>query len=256
MMTDMLTTITHRIKQQFYDAFLVATLLPSNLRHKAVALFGLHLELARIAKEVSEPMLGHIRLQWWRDAFHTMHATYTKEACTLPQHEIGQQAGALLAPHVSTKALISAWLDAREHEIEKEVLPTVEACVRHVENLYAAPLLMLAHMEGVVKPEELRALNHLGISWGLTQMLRFHPHRYENGLYENIVQECERQLQAIDTAQQAHPSDAPVVMHLIKWRYVVADYAKRLSRHSAGTAHHVVRPSLKSYWALLRKQSP
>lgn len=37
-------------------------------RSRLIALLALDLELARIPHTVSEPLLGQIRLQWWRDA--------------------------------------------------------------------------------------------------------------------------------------------------------------------------------------------
>jgi phytoene synthase len=38
-------------------------------RARLVAIYAFNLEIARVRETVSEPMLGQIRLQWWREAF-------------------------------------------------------------------------------------------------------------------------------------------------------------------------------------------
>lgn len=50
------------------DFYLSALLAPRAARDDLIALAAYHGEVARIPLTVSEPMLGQIRLQWWRDA--------------------------------------------------------------------------------------------------------------------------------------------------------------------------------------------
>jgi phytoene/squalene synthetase len=50
------------------DRFLSALLAPPALRERLFALYAFNLELARIPSVVSEPMLGMIRLEWWRES--------------------------------------------------------------------------------------------------------------------------------------------------------------------------------------------
>lgn len=51
-----------------YDFYLAALLAPRAFRADLVALAAYHGEIARIPALASEPMIGEIRLQWWRDA--------------------------------------------------------------------------------------------------------------------------------------------------------------------------------------------
>jgi len=50
------------------DFWLSAQYAPGAGRDKLLALFALHAEISRIPSIVSEPPLGEIRLQWWREA--------------------------------------------------------------------------------------------------------------------------------------------------------------------------------------------
>ena len=50
------------------DRTLAALFAPRGCRADLFALYAFNVELARIAEQVSEPSLGAIRLQWWREA--------------------------------------------------------------------------------------------------------------------------------------------------------------------------------------------
>jgi len=50
------------------DRYLAALLAPRHVRSDLIALTAFLAEVARVAGIVSEPMMGEIRLQWWREA--------------------------------------------------------------------------------------------------------------------------------------------------------------------------------------------
>jgi phytoene synthase len=53
------------------DRWLASFFIPRELRQHIFALYAFNLEIARVREIVSEPMLGEIRYQWWRDAIET-----------------------------------------------------------------------------------------------------------------------------------------------------------------------------------------
>jgi phytoene synthase len=50
------------------DRYLAALLAPADIRDDLVAIAAFAAEIARIPSLVDEPMMGEIRLQWWRDS--------------------------------------------------------------------------------------------------------------------------------------------------------------------------------------------
>ena len=50
------------------DRYFCDLMAPPTCRERLLALHAFELELARIPDRVSEPMLGAIRLQWWRES--------------------------------------------------------------------------------------------------------------------------------------------------------------------------------------------
>lgn len=57
------------------ERFLAALFAPPAKRERLFALIALNLELAKIPATVSEPLLGEIRLTWWRDAVERIFET-------------------------------------------------------------------------------------------------------------------------------------------------------------------------------------
>ena len=55
------------VRTHDHDRFLTLFFAPSSKRPALIALYAFNLEIARIAETVTEPMMGHIRLQWWRE---------------------------------------------------------------------------------------------------------------------------------------------------------------------------------------------
>ena len=55
------------------DRFRTALFATPEAREHLFALYAFNLEIAKIAPMVSEPMLGEIRLQWWREALDQIY---------------------------------------------------------------------------------------------------------------------------------------------------------------------------------------
>ncbi|MCP4317531.1 MAG: phytoene/squalene synthase family protein [Hyphomicrobiales bacterium] len=51
------------------DRYLCALLTPEHARGASSALYAFNLEIARVRENITEPMMGEVRLQWWRDLF-------------------------------------------------------------------------------------------------------------------------------------------------------------------------------------------
>ena len=50
------------------DRYFSALFAPADKRPLLLALYAFNVEIARVRELVSEPVIGQIRLQWWRDA--------------------------------------------------------------------------------------------------------------------------------------------------------------------------------------------
>src|SRR5262249_6534606 len=101
------------LRKADYDRYLAAMLAPSSAQPYLFALYASNYEVARIAEGVREPMAGHIRLQWWRDAIEGAYAR-----SPLP-HPVVQSLADMIAAHDPPREMFEQLLDAREHDLEE-----------------------------------------------------------------------------------------------------------------------------------------
>src|SRR5579871_4315005 len=64
---DTLSYIAGEVRRHDKDRFLATLFAPPEHRADLWALYAFNAEVARIPYGVSEPMLGRIKVQWWRD---------------------------------------------------------------------------------------------------------------------------------------------------------------------------------------------
>ena len=91
---------------------------PPAQREGLFALYAFNLELAKIAPMVSEPMLGEIRLQWWREA---VEAAYDEGA--VRAHEVVQPLTAAIRERALPRELLDRMIDARAADLDPAFPP-------------------------------------------------------------------------------------------------------------------------------------
>jgi len=93
------------------DRYLAATLAPHEARGGLAAIAAFAAELARIPATVSEPMLGDMRLQWWRDALEAGRQG------TRSGHPVADALADAEQRHGLAPSLLTAMIDARELDL-------------------------------------------------------------------------------------------------------------------------------------------
>jgi phytoene synthase len=89
------------------DRYFSALFAPAALRPHLFALYAFNHEIARIAETVREPMLGAIRLEWWRE-------TAELAAKGVPRnHDVARGLAALFAAHAVELAALEGIIAAR-----------------------------------------------------------------------------------------------------------------------------------------------
>lgn len=138
MEADHLEYCLDQVRQGDRDRYLTLLLAPAAARGPLAALAAFNLELARTREQVSEPILGLIRLQWWREAIEEIRA-----GGKVRRHQVveGLEA-ASRAPGLDT-TLMLAMIDAREAELESPAPPSL-AEFRHHADATAGNLLRLS----------------------------------------------------------------------------------------------------------------
>ena len=111
------------------DRFRTALFAPPAAREHLFALYAFNLELAKIAPMVSEPMLGEIRLQWWREALDQCFGTGSVRA-----HEVTTPLAAAIREANLPRAPFDALVDARANDLDPDFPENDKALYQYIEN--------------------------------------------------------------------------------------------------------------------------
>ncbi|MCG8443887.1 MAG: squalene/phytoene synthase family protein, partial [Caulobacterales bacterium] len=115
-MTEADADLSARVRRHDEDRWLAAQFAPAPERERLIALYAFHLEVARVAEVVSEPMIGEIRLAWWREALEEID----DPAKTPRRHEVVEALAAACAePSVRPpRNVLEAVIDARGRDLD------------------------------------------------------------------------------------------------------------------------------------------
>ena len=148
------------------DRYLAATLAPRASRPGLLALAAFVADLGRIAPSVSEPMLGVIRLQWWRDA---LEAGGTATATGYPVADAWRAA---LGDNAPVREAALALIEARERDLDATPFASEEALLAHLDategRAFGLALSLLGATDAPASPLARAAGRAYGLSrrWG------------------------------------------------------------------------------------------
>src|SRR5579859_3032419 len=98
------------------DRYFASLFAPAEARPYLFALYAFNHELARIGETVREPMMGQIRLQWWREAIEGARLGRPR------RHDAVEALAELFRRHDVPAAPFDAMLAAREFDVSSDVM--------------------------------------------------------------------------------------------------------------------------------------
>ena len=159
-----------------YDRYLSAVFAPAARRESLFALIAFNHEIARIPEAVSEPMLGRIRLQWWREV---LDAVYAGEPTR--RHEVALPLADAIRACALDRAPFDALLDAREADLEPEGPADLAALERYAAATGGSLTALMVRASGADSERALEAGRQVGTAWALIGTLRAAPHAAAQG---------------------------------------------------------------------------
>ncbi|HEU0215907.1 MAG TPA: squalene/phytoene synthase family protein [Stellaceae bacterium] len=171
-----LSPIAALVRRHDRDRYQTALFAPSVAREALFSLYAFNYEVARVRETVQEPMLGQIRLQWWREAIDTAFVGGAVRA-----HPVVEAITATIRGFPVDRALFDRVIDARERDLDNAPHANLMALEAYVEGT-AAPLVLLAldilSADNAAAQEVAR---HVGIAYGLAGILRALPFHVRQG---------------------------------------------------------------------------
>jgi phytoene synthase len=174
------------------DRYFATLFAPAPKRPFLFALYAFNAEVARIAESVREPMLGAIRLEWWRETAEAAAKGVARN------HDVARGLVGLFAERPVLLADFEALVAARAFDSSADRFVDFAGLEAYVDSTSGAVMRLAAQiLEG--PPIIAETLREAGLAYGLTGLLRalpFHNERHKLYLPLDL-------LSALDVAPEA-----------------------------------------------------
>lgn len=164
-----LSACARQVRRYDNDRYLTALFAPYDRREALFALAAFNLEIAKIREIVSEPMLGEIRLQWWREAIDEIAEGQVRK------HKVVEPLAAATRQFDLPIRDLHRIIDARAFDLEDRAPKDLAELEAYAEAT-TAPLNRLAFLTlGVTGDDAEQAARSLGAATAITGLLRAIP---------------------------------------------------------------------------------
>lgn len=158
-----------QVRAHDYDRYLCGLFAPEEARAGLYALYAFNVEVARTPEVVSEPVLGEIRLQWWRDAVSQAYGGVA------PRHQVVQALAVAISRFALPQDAFETFLSARARDLDDAPPADFPALESYAEATAGSLTALSLACLGATQPRTLQAGRHVGIAWALTGLLRAIP---------------------------------------------------------------------------------
>lgn len=164
MAADYCSDLVHKADR---DRYLAALFAPEAKRPHVLALYAFNVELSRIREVVTEPRLGEIRLQWWRDTIEAIFAD------AVPDHPVAQGlAGAVETGDLTQLGFLNM-IDARAFDLYDDPMPSLDVLEGYLGETASALVMMTGLvLAGRAAEDAADAAGHAGLAQGITGLMR------------------------------------------------------------------------------------
>ncbi|HWZ68208.1 MAG TPA: squalene/phytoene synthase family protein [Stellaceae bacterium] len=169
--TDRLSPVAALVRRHDRDRFQTVLFAPAARREALFALYAFNHEIARVRERVSEPTLGRIRLEWWRE---TIAAGY--EDGPVRRHDVVEALTDAIRAHGPTREHFDRLIDAREMDLAEQAPTSLAALEDYAEAVSGRLIYLALELLGVDDRGARQAGFHVGIAYGLAGLLRAMPY--------------------------------------------------------------------------------
>jgi len=152
-----------------YDRYLSVLFAEKTKRGSLFALYAFNYEVAKTAEMVSEPTLGMIRLQWWREAIGGIFSGAPRH------HEVVTALAAGIEKYRLPRELFDGLIDAREQDLSPAPFTEMAELESYADATSGHVMRLAARILGAEDADD-GYVRSLGIAYAITGLLRSLPH--------------------------------------------------------------------------------
>ncbi|MCB2099410.1 MAG: squalene/phytoene synthase family protein, partial [Rhodobacterales bacterium] len=164
-----------QVRRHDRDRFLCAQFAPAEARADLAVLHAFNLEVAQVRETVTEPLIGRMRLQWWRDMLDRIAAGDP------PVHPVAQPLAGVMARHGLSRPLLDALIDGREADLAEGPPATLAELEAYADATAGGLAVLALEILGVRDGDTVAAARRVGVAWALTGLIRAVPFQAARG---------------------------------------------------------------------------
>jgi 15-cis-phytoene synthase len=171
------------------DRYLAALLAPADVRDDLMAIAAFAADMRRVPRLVKEPMMGEVRLQWWRDSIASFEQTGSSG------HAVADALSAAVRRHRLPLGVLVAMTEARAFDLYDDPMADDAALTGYLAKTEAAPFALALQILHVEAPDAIA--DAAGRAYGLMRLLTGLPHALARGrvpLPRTLLQETNTSL--------------------------------------------------------------
>lgn len=157
-----------------FDRYAATLFVPPPLRRSLLALYAFNLEIARVREQISQPLAGEIRLQWWSDLLAgTAHGEVTA-------NPVAAELLDAIEWHALPRELFERMIEAHRFDLYDEPMQTEAELEGFVLDTASVLFGLAARVLGDAQPND-EVVRRAGLAFGLARIVEAVPRHASHG---------------------------------------------------------------------------
>ncbi|WP_427451169.1 squalene/phytoene synthase family protein [Litorimonas sp. WD9-15] len=222
-MTDLLPTTLQALKSADPDRYRAALMAEEQGRRDLLTLYAFHYELAKVPDVTTEPMLGEIRYQWWRDAVDEIYGEGE-----VRRHEVSTLLSEMVKRRDIPRFWIDRLIDGRARDLDPRPFADLEEAREYCRQTSGILIQIAAKTLGVDAGE---GVLKAGEAWGLTGLARAYGYYHDRMLSELKFEDLVKVAGNAHGEARAQLAQSPAeIFPAIAYAALIPGFVKRLSK--------------------------
>jgi phytoene synthase len=157
------------VRAHDFDRYASTLFVPVAQRHALLALYAFNVEISRVREQVSQPLPGEIRMQWWTDMLAGAgHGG-------VEGNPVAAELLLAIRHHRLPVERLSRLIDEHQFDLYNDPMPTMAALEGYIGDTSSALFSLGAEIAGRQSPEIEHLARHAGLAQGIARVIAALP---------------------------------------------------------------------------------
>ena len=153
------------VREHDFARYASTLFVPTASRRALLALYAFNLDIARIPDQVSQPLPGEIRLQWWTDLLEGL------DHGGVEGHPVAAELLRAIREHALPPGPLLRLIEARKFDLYNDPMPTLVALETFCDDTVATLFTTAAGVLAPISDQVGHVARHAGIAQGIVRAL-------------------------------------------------------------------------------------